>query len=207
MADLPKDIVDLQDIEKIQFLQTLKADPARYAAYIQDKTKRIVDETVDTKRASFFKSSGDMARTLDMDRNSYAALVRTQELEATQDQILAQQRDMRDSTIFNRDMTRRQAEINEWYYENKRETLFVLQLTLLVVLTVVVTLSVAQYGWISQDGADYVMGFVIVVGVITWVYRWYYTAKIRDPRYWSTRRFAGDGASSENAKRDELCAE
>lgn len=207
MADLPKDIVDLQDIEKIQFLQSLKADPARYAAYIQDKTKRIVDETVDTKRASFFKSSGDMARTLDMDRNSYAALVRTQELEATQDQILAQQRGMRDSTIFNRDMTRRQAEINEWYYENKRETLFVLQLTLLVVLTVVVTLSVAQYGWISQDGADYVMGIVVVMGVLTWVYRWYYTSKIRDPRYWSTRRFAGDGGSSENAKRDELCAE
>jgi len=114
---------------------------------------------------------------------------------------------MRDSTIFNRDMTRRQAEINEWYYENKRETLFVLQLTLLVVLTVVVTLSMAQYGWISQDGADYVMGIVIVMGLLTWVYRWYYTSKIRDPRYWSTRRFAGDGGSSENAKRDELCAE
>ena len=206
MAGLPKDIVDLQDIEKIQFLQTLKSDPARYAAYIQDKTRRIVDETVDTKRASFFKTSGDMARTLDMDHNSYAALTRTKELEATQDHILAQQREMRDNRIFNRDLTRRQAEINEWYYENKRETLFVLQLTLLVVLTVVVTLSITQYGWISQDAGNYIMGFVIVAGALTWLYRWYYTSRIRDPRYWSTRRFAGDGVN-ENAKRDELCRE
>jgi hypothetical protein len=48
-------------------------------------------------------------------------------------------------------------------------------------------------GYIDQDGADYLMLFVIVVGAGTWLYRWYYTSYIRDRRYWSRRVFSEDG--------------
>ena len=194
MAELiSKDIVDLQDIEKVQFLQTLQSDPAQYSAYVQEKSGRILSETVDTKRASFVKMSGDMARMMDMDHNSIAALDRTNDLAATQDMIIQEQERQYSSKIYNKDLTRRQVEINNWYYENKRETLFVLQLILITVLTLVVILGVTSYGWITQMAADYMMAFVIIVGLGTWMYRWYYTANIRDPRYWSQRRFQEDG--------------
>lgn len=194
MAELiSKDIVDLQDIEKVQFLQTLQSDPAQYSAYVQEKSGRILSETVDTKRASFVKMSGDMARMMDMDHNSMAALDRTNDLVNTQDQIIQEQQRQKSTKVFNKDMTRRQVEINNWYYENKRETLFVLQLLLIVVLTLVIILGCTSYGWISQMAADYLMGFVIIVGAGTWLYRWYYTANIRDPRYWNQRRFPEDG--------------
>lgn len=190
---ISKDITDLQDIEKVQFLQTLQSDPAKYSAYVQEKSDRILAETVDVKRASFMKMSGDMARTMDMDHNSLAALDRTNDLSATQDQIITEQQRMKSTKKVNKDLTRRQVEINNWYYENKRETLFVLQLLLIVVLTLVVILGFTSYGWIAQGGADYLMGFVIVVGAGTWLYRWYYTANIRDPRYWNQRLFPEDG--------------
>lgn len=193
MANLAKDIVDLQDIEKIQFLQTLQSDPAKYSAYIQDKTGRILNETVDTKRASFVKVSGDMARMMDMDHNSVAALNRTNDLASTQDQIIGEQAKRVGTINYNRDMTRRQVEINNWYYENKRETLFILQLILLVVLTLVIVLWLTSEKWIAQEASDYLMGFIIVVGLGTWMYRWYYTTTIRDPRYWSQRSFQQDG--------------
>ena len=194
MAELiSKDIVDLQDIEKVQFLQTLQSDPAQYSAYVQEKSGRILSETVDTKRASFVKMSGDMARMMDMDHNSIAALDRTNDLATTQDQIIQDQARQYSSTIYNKDLTRRQVEINNWYYENKRETLFVLQLVLITMLTLVVILGFTSYGWITQMAADYMMGFVLIVGLGTWMYRWYYTATIRDPRYWSQRRFQEDG--------------
>ena len=163
MAELiSKDIVDLQDIEKVQFLQTLQADPAQYSAYVQEKSGRILTETVDTKRASFVKMSGDMARVMDMDHNSLAALNRTTDLANTQDQIIAEQQRMTGAKTYNKDLTRRQVEINNWYYENKRETLFVLQLILIVMLTLVVILGVTSYGWIGEDGSNYLMGFVIM---------------------------------------------
>jgi len=193
MAELiSKDIVDLQDIEKVQFLQTLQSDPAKYSAYVAEKTGRILSETIDTKRASFIKVSGDMARMMDMDHNSRVTFDRTNELSKTQDFIISEQERQKNSKIYNSDMTRRQVEINNWYYENKRETLFVLQLILLVVLSLVVILGVGSYGWITQEGSDYLCAFVIIVGAGTWLYRWYYTTRIRDARYWNKRRFEDD---------------
>ncbi len=194
MASLiSKDIVDLQDIEKIQFLQALQADPAKYSAYVAEKKGHIIGEVMDTKRAAFIKSSGDMARLIDMDNNSQAAFLRTKDLLAVEGNMAKQHKDMAGAGKYNADLTRRQVEINNWYYENKRETLFVLQFILLTVLTVTIILILTSYGYLPQAGSDYLMGFVIVVGVGTWMYRWFYTKRVRDPRYWNRRMFDGDG--------------
>ena len=190
---ISKDIVDLQDIEKVQFLQTLQADPAKYNAFVQDKSQRILGEVTDTKRAAFVRAAGTMAQQMDMDHNSMAAVAQAQAMTSMEDHLIAEQEGQRSAIKMNRDNTRRQVEINNWYYENKRETLFVLQLVLLVMLTVTVILTLAHMGYIPQEGADYLMLFVIVVGAGTWLYRWYYTTYIRDPRYWSRRSFTQDG--------------
>ena len=189
---ISKDIVDLQDIEKIQFLTALQADPAKYAEYVGEKKDRIMKESIDTKRASFVKVSSDMARMMDMDHNSMASLQRTNELITTDNAIIAEQQKQLNSKSSNKDLTRRQVEINNWYYENKRETLFVLQFVLLIVLSVVIVLYLTHSGWLTQDAADYTIGFIVVVGAGVWMYRWYYTTYIRDARYWNQRTFAAE---------------
>ena len=194
MAELTsKDIVDLQDLEKVQYLMTLQSDPAKYAAYVQEKSGRIMSEVVDSKRAAFVKTAGDMARMMDMDHNSLVALNRTNDLMSMQDHVLREQESETSAIRSNKDNTRRQVEINNWYYENKRESLFVLQLILLVMLTITIILVAAAYEWIGKDGADYLMLFVLIVGLGTWLYRWYYTTYIRDARFWSRRNFPQDG--------------
>jgi len=191
---IAKDIVDLQDIEKIQYLQTLQSDPAKYNAFVQDKTTRILSETVDARRAAFAKASGDMARLMDMDHNSLVALGRTQDLSNTQDQIIAEQKVEERNITSNEQLARRQVEINNWYYENKRETLFLLQLILLVMLTATVILALSSYGYVTKDVSDFVLLGVVLVGGGTWLYRWYYTSTIRDPVYWNRRSFQQDGS-------------
>jgi len=186
---ISKDIVDLQDIEKIQYLQTLQANPTQYATLISGKTDAITNELVNTKRASFTKVSGDMARFMDMDHNSQATLLRSGNLGASQNHIFTEQGRVISNKKNNEDLTRRQVEINEWYYENKRETLFVLQLILLTALTVVVMFALKTYGWLGPAAADFVILFVLVVAAGTWIYRWYYTTYIRDKRYWNVRSF------------------
>lgn len=193
---ISKDIVDLQDIEKIQFLKTLQADPAKYSAYVNEKSGRILSETVDTKRASFIKASGDMARMMDMNHNSMAALVRSGDLINTHEYVIREQEKAKNILKLNKDVSRRQVEINEWYYENKRETLFVLQLVLIVMLTMVVVMGVQTYGFINQQSSNLLLSFTLLVGAGVWLYRWYYTSYVRDPRYWSQRTFPEDGATS-----------
>jgi len=135
-----------------------------------------------------------MARLMDMDHNSLVALGRTQDLANTQDQIITTQRNETSAITSNEQLARRQVEINNYYYENKRETLFLLQLILLIMLTVTVILSLRSYGYITQDASDYILLFVIIVGGATWLYRWYYTTTIRDPKFWNRRTFEQDGS-------------
>jgi hypothetical protein len=191
-ALLSKDIVDLQDIEKVQFLQTLQADPAQYASYVSERANQILGEVTDSKRAAFLKASADMARMIDMDHNSLAALRRSEDLTGMQDHIIDEQSKLYGSATNNRDLTRRQVEINNWYYESKRETLFVLQLLLLVMLAAVVVLAGQSYGWVNEEAANWTLIVLFLIGGGTWTYRWYYTTYVRDPRYWSRRSFAAD---------------
>ena len=193
-TSLQQEIINLTDLEALRHKKAMEDTPGAYAAYVNEKKGRIIEETVDTKRAAFVKMIGDTGHTLDRDYNSIAALNRTNELADTQEKIYVYQEQQKAAKVQNQDMTRRQVEINNWYYENKRETLFVLQLLLLVVLTLVVALSFVNWGWITQDGGDYLMTGVIVVGLGTWMYRWYFTSKIRDRRYWNQRQFPQDGS-------------
>ena len=180
MADsLRQDILDLQDIEKIQYGST--DAPLR--------ARELTNSLINTKNNAFTKVSGDMARFMDMDHNSQSVYSDRSNVLNTYKQISTEQSKIIDSKKFNEDLTRRQSEINEWYYENKRETLFVLQLILLTSLTVVILLAVKSYGWIGQAAADYVTVFILVVAAATWVYRWYYTTHIRDRKYWNKRTF------------------
>lgn len=190
---ISKDIVDLQDIEKVQFLQALQANPAAYQAYVSDKTGRILSETVDVKRAAFVKVSGDMARLMDMDHNSLAALDRTEDLSVTQHQILEEQARYIGTKQSAIDQTRRQVEINNWYYENKRETLFILQFILLMMLSVVIVLSAENQGFITNTMSNYAVGLIAIVGILVAVVNWNYTDRVRDRRYWTQRTFQGDG--------------
>jgi len=190
MTDLiSKDIIDLQDIEKVQFLQSLQADPAKYSQYVQGKKDSIQRDLLDAKRAAFTKTSGDMARLMDMDHNSLATLVRSGQLKDSQDHIYTEQDRLTRIKKSNEDLTRRQVEINDWYYENKRETLFVLQLILLTALTVVILLFMKSNWWISEITSNYIVFFVLLIAGGTWLGRWYYTTYIRDKRYWNSRTF------------------
>jgi DNA-binding transcriptional regulator of glucitol operon len=190
MTDLiSKDIIDLQDIEKVQFLQSLQADPAKYSQYVQGKRESIQRELLDSKRAAFTKTSGDMARMMDMDHNSMATMVRSGQLKESQDHIYTEQERVTRIKKANEDLTRRQVEINDWYYENKRETLFVLQLILLTALTVVILLYLKTNQWIGEKVSDYILFFVLLTAGCTWLGRWYYTTYIRDRRYWNNRTF------------------
>jgi len=200
---LSKDIVDLQDIEKVQYLQTLQSDPAQYASYVNEKAQQILGEVTDSKRAAFLKASADMARMMDMDHNSLAALHRSEDLAGMQDHIIGEQGKLYGSANSNKDITRRQVEINNWYYENKRETLFVLQLLLLVLLVAVIVLALQSYGWVNEEAAGWTLFVLFAVGGGTWLYRWYYTTYVRDPRYWSRRSFAED--KNEQPSSGALC--
>ena len=135
------------------------------------------------------KVTGDMAKFMDMDNNSRATVSRTSELLKAQAFLIDEQDKRMNGIKSDEDSTRRQVEINEWYYESKRETLFILQMILLMMLTITVLVVMTSYGYITKLTSDYLTGIVIFIGLGTWFYRWYYTQYVRDRRYWNRQMF------------------
>jgi len=178
-----------QEIEKIRFSYDLRKNPDDFNRYVSERIDRITKETMEKKRAAFQKAHTDMGRYFDMDHNAGYYKMRNRDLINLQDQIYERSKTAVSSLKHDRDLTRRQTEINEWYFEDKLETLFFLQMFFIVLLAMAIIMYLFKNNFITAPFATYltVILFLIVVG--TGLYRNRYTTDFRDARFWSKRNF------------------
>ena len=105
------------------------------------------------------------------------------------------------------DSIERQTEINEWEYQRKLETLFMLQLIYLAMVVLVILSILWKYGLMN-------LPFILLIGLIAiviismlWFYRSAYTANVRDKNFWNKRRFEGDGTLAPAVSPEDVAAE
>lgn len=99
---------------------------------------------------------------------------------------------MSEAKHYNNDLTQRQAQINEWSYNNKMDTLFVFQLIFISLLFIGVLMSLKQSGIVGSGFVWYSMAIVLIIVVIIIVNRSMYTNTKRDAKFWNRRHFNGD---------------
>lgn len=105
------------------------------------------------------------------------------------------------------DSIERQTEINEWEYQRKLETLFMLQLIYLA-FVVLIILSVMWKYSLTSIGLILIIGLLAIAGIIAlWFYRASYTRNVRDKTHWSKRRFPGDAETAPAVAPDVVAAE
>lgn len=91
--------------------------------------------------------------------------------------------------LYNIDLATRQIQINEWAYNDKMETLFAFQLVFISLILLSVLFYFKGEGMLSGYFVWYAfLVLVLIVGLII-IYRAIYTARVRDPKYWSRREF------------------
>jgi len=93
---------------------------------------------------------------------------------------------------YNKDLAKRQTQINEWSYHNKMDTLFVFQLIFISLLFIGILLSLKGQGLVGGPFVWYSMGILLVLNVIIIVNRSVYTNTKRDSKYWNRKHFNGD---------------
>ena len=93
---------------------------------------------------------------------------------------------------YNKDLAKRQTQINEWAYHNKMDTLFVFQLIFISLLFIGILLSLKGQGIVGGAFVWYSMGIVLFLNVLIIVNRSVYTNTKRDSKYWNRRNFGGD---------------
>ncbi len=87
----------------------------------------------------------------------------------------------------------RNAEIKEWYFNNKLDTLFVFQLIFISLCTLAVIAYLLKLGVFGSGFFGMLVGVLILVIILVIANRAIYTEKVRDKRYWTKRGFSSVG--------------
>jgi hypothetical protein len=178
-----------QEIEKIRFSYDLRKNPDDFNRYVSERIDRITNETLDKKRAAFQKAHTDLGRYMDMDHNSNFYKLRNNDLIGLQEQMTERSRAAVSGLKHDKDLTRRQVEINQWYFEDKLETLFFLQMFFIVMLAEAIVVYFQRNGYITMPFAGFLTAILFSIVTAVGLYRWRYTADIRDVRFWHKRNF------------------
>lgn len=178
-----------QDLERLQFSRNLRANPQDYSAYVQERVEKLSDEIYNRKRAAFQKAHIDMARYMDLDHNANFYKERAGDVDRLTTGMQANNDAVKQKLERDIAVSRRQFEINEWYNQNKLETLFFLQIFFIVSMLMAVVIYLQKQGAITSETAALITVLLCVIVAATGVYRYYYTRRVRDTRLWHRRYF------------------
>lgn len=194
MADYHDQLVNasmaLDDIEKIEFKSELMGDPVKAQQYSAERQNKQADETLQIKRGNFQKAFYDMGRYMDMDHHARYYDVRNTDLNRAQNNIVQIAEANTSSLKYDMDNTKRQFLVNEWYAQNKLESLFFLQVAFLAMVSAMIVIMLGKMNVFPWIFGKYVVFIIASAAAILAVYRFNYTRYTRDVRYWNKRKFS-----------------
>ncbi len=199
---IPSTLVN-QDLERIKFAQNLRANPADYKAYVDERVNGMTNEVFNRKRATFQKAQIDLGRYMDMDHNANFYKARTGDVQRLSELIGANNKRIEQGLLSDKNNSKRQFEINEWYNYNKLETLFFLQVFFISALCMAIILFLQKNSTLTPAMASLLTGILFVIVAGLGLYRYSYTKSTRDPRLWHRRYF---GTSAAPPKPANVCS-
>jgi hypothetical protein len=179
-----------QQVEKLHLTAALKANPGAYTQYQTQRVNQIVGDVSNAKHNAFEKAQAEVSDTLNAQNNVNQYMSYSINIGAATDAMLRNNEAIQNAVERDKDITRRQFEINEWSNYNKLDTLFYLQLFFICSLIATIILYLAKSGAVPMGLAVVMYGLLALILVIVGVSRYYYTAHIRDSKLWH-RRFFG----------------
>ena len=185
--------VQMQELERLQFSQNLRKNPAEYSAYVNDRISTMTNEISTTKDNAFRKAQIDLSRYMDMDHNANFYRVRNNDVDRLTQTVAETNAAAAAGVSADLQNSKRQFEINEWYNNNKLETLFFLQMFFVASLLMIILVSLQKRGTIPGPVAAMLSGIIAVVAGGVGLYRYFYTVATRDPRLWNRRKFGAVG--------------
>jgi hypothetical protein len=91
------------------------------------------------------------------------------------------------------DSINRQVQINEWQYNSKMDTVFMLQLLFIGISITALVFYFKKTGYVGPAFTYYVTGLTLLLILAIIINRVFFTSARRDPRYWHRFRFNDDG--------------
>jgi hypothetical protein len=188
-ATITLQAIEANNLKAINDEYKMREDPEKYSQTIQEKISNIQNETMNKKRNAFVSVFNEMGRHIDMEHNAMSYMKRNDDVVKMNKHNLDQIANIITNQKYNKDLSRRQAEINDWYYQDKLETLFFLQMFFMTLLSMTIVYWLNKSGFVSSVFTGIVTCVLLIIVGIAGLYRYIYTNKFRDSRWWYKRRF------------------
>lgn len=157
--------------------------------YFDSQKRQLLDEVLKNREATFQKTYTDAVRNNSIQHSMFFYQQRNRDLENLGQAIKQKNESEIGVTKFNNDLATRQYEINEWAYNNKMDTLFMVQLLFVTVLVAAGLSYLNKLGFLSMTVVGILVGILLFIDILILVLRYNYTRVSRDKRYWNKRVF------------------
>jgi hypothetical protein len=159
------------------------------AAYVNERMNTLQEEALTRKQNTFDGLNMRVSNSLDSDYNAAMYGVRQMDINNVQTAIGGMNNQIHTANSYNKDTSRRQHEINEWYYHNKLETLFFLQVFLISMLSMTIIIYMYKRGFMTASSTGLAVAALSAIVILVGISRYYYTNRTRDRRLWHRRYF------------------
>lgn len=177
----------LEMAEAMRILQ--QGDRSKLNQYLEEAQRNIKNEVTRSKTDMFQKVYGDMERASSTERALLYYKLRNQDVDRLQNEMYERVKGDAKAVLLDKDLAKRQYEINQWTSDDKLDTLFVYQWLFMVFCTGILLIYLAHVGFIGSGVAWYIFTILVIIVILIAVNRYQYTRFTRDKREWNRRTF------------------
>jgi len=169
-----------------QFSDDLKKNPSDYSNYTASNAQAIQDQITGAKSSAFDKAKTDLGRYMDLQHNVQLYEIRNSDVDRLTTALANNNQGIQSAVARDKDVTRRQFEINEWYNYKKTQTASNLASSLLALAFIGGFTILYKMGIIPVTVAG---GLSAATAILTGLWVYYVDNANRDPRLWHRRIF------------------
>jgi hypothetical protein len=146
------------------------------------------------KTTAFGAAIQDLTTSTNAAHALYYYGLRNNDLKAAQDVALTTLQGSVDQMNSDKNLAKRQHQVNEWTANNKLDTLFVYQQLLIILCATIILVYLLKRGLISTTVFFVIIGVIGLIFIFTIINRAQYTNKLRDGKFWNKRSFETSAA-------------
>lgn len=193
MSNLDTVIDHTKLFQGVPELQKLQNNPAELQRYLQSKQDYLYKDIVKQKDNSFQKVYGDLQKASQAQESALMYNSRTKEMNTMYDTQYNQTKKAVDNLTFDKNLASRKFEQNQWTIGNKDDTLFVYSLLFIELSIALIVGGLWRAGLVGPTLVGATLGLLLLIFVLTVVYRLQYTDVLRNKRYWDRKIFKDEG--------------
>jgi len=176
-----------QDVDLDDALGPYMNDPVKLQQFLQSQQDRVFKDIIAKKDSNFENVYGNLTSTGNVNKSS---ILNKTMLNANK-QLYQSQKNAADSILYDRDLANRKYEMNEWSVNNKKDTLFVFSMLFIMLSGLLLITGLWKLNILNSSMWMLFAIPLIIIFIITIIYRSQYTNVYRDKRYWNRKSFGG----------------